>query len=361
MTENLRQFAANFAEIFFDAEKKRSTLHSKLHVECIVAFVFNGFIAFSIFTGSGRSCADLSILLILTPPIARAATTPAAKKPEFVEKFIRVSSNQKSKTFAFVFYRAPIERRDYTCKYYLIAKAFSPRHNAGAWMNKPLYIASLLFASGMTVMSAESWPMFRGGPALLGVSASPDLPAHPKLLWTFKTAGPVKSSAAIADGRVVIGSNDGNIYALDLANGKKIWAFKTGGAVESSPLVLDGRVFVGSADDSLYALDAATGKLLWKYETGDKILGSPNWVKSGGTNWILDRQLRFQTALRERRRRQGRSGLMKAAITSTARRRSPTARPPSADATPCCTSFHSRTASKSRKWRRARMWQARSR
>ena len=130
------------------------------------------------------------------------------------------------------------------------------------------------------------WPMFRGGPALAGVAGG-GLPERLDLLWTFKTAGPVKSSAAIVQDRVFIGSDDGNLYALALADGKKVWDFKTGGAVESSPLVLEGKVFVGSSDAFLYALEAATGKLVWKYETGDKILGGPNWVKSGEKTWVL--------------------------------------------------------------------------
>ena len=113
------------------------------------------------------------------------------------------------------------------------------------------------------------------------------LPDHLKLLWTFKTAGPVKSSAAISGNQAVIGSNDGYIYALDLAHGQKLWSFKTAGPVESSPLITDGKVFAGSTDAFLYALDATTGKLLWKYETGDKILGSPNSIKSHGETWIL--------------------------------------------------------------------------
>ena len=72
------------------------------------------------------------------------------------------------------------------------------------------------------------WPMFRGSPALTGIAAG-HLPERLDLLWTFKTGGPVKSSAAIVQDRVFIGSDDGNLYALALADGKKVWAFKTGG------------------------------------------------------------------------------------------------------------------------------------
>ena len=75
--------------------------------------------------------------------------------------------------------------------------------------------------------------MFHGGPALDG-KAGGDLPDELKLLWTFKTGGAIKSSAAIVAGRVYIGSNDGHVYALDAASGEKVWAFKTEGEVEAT-------------------------------------------------------------------------------------------------------------------------------
>ena len=135
---------------------------------------------------------------------------------------------------------------------------------------------------------AEDWPMFRGNPALTGI-AQGSLPAKPELLWSFKTQGPVRSSAAIVAGRVFVGSDDGYVYGLDAINGRQHWSFKTGDAVESSPLVLDGRVFVGSSDGYLYALDATNGTPLWKYKTDDKILGAPNWCSSptNDLKWIL--------------------------------------------------------------------------
>src|SRR3974390_1564378 len=105
------------------------------------------------------------------------------------------------------------------------------------------------------------WPMFRGGAGLPGLAAGGrSLPL--RLLWTFKTGGPVKSSPAVVGERGFIGSEDGRLYGLTLGDGQKVWAFKTGGGIESSPLVLEARVYVGSSDAFLYALDAATGKLV---------------------------------------------------------------------------------------------------
>ena len=74
--------------------------------------------------------------------------------------------------------------------------------------------------------------MFRGGPALAGVAAG-SLPERLELLWTFKTGGPVKSSAVIAGDKVFVGSNDGQVHALGLDSGREVWAFKAGSAVQA--------------------------------------------------------------------------------------------------------------------------------
>src|SRR6185436_11088054 len=107
---------------------------------------------------------------------------------------------------------------------------------------------------------SADWPMFRGQPALTGVAGG-QLPAKLSLLWTFKTKGPVKSSAAIVGNRVYVGSGDKQVYAINLADGKPVWNFPTEGPVDSSPLVLGELVFVGSSDAYLYALNADTGTL----------------------------------------------------------------------------------------------------
>ena len=123
-----------------------------------------------------------------------------------------------------------------------------------------LLLGFLLPHSAACAPAPDRWPMFRGEPALTGVAAG-SLPSELALLWKFKTGGPVKSSAALENGRVYIGSDDGQLYALQLSDGHKLWTCKTEGSVESSPLVLSNRVFVGSTDGFLYCVDAADGAL----------------------------------------------------------------------------------------------------
>jgi outer membrane protein assembly factor BamB len=124
--------------------------------------------------------------------------------------------------------------------------------------------------------AAADWPMFHGGPSHNGGGTGSPVLA-PTLLWNYTTGGGVYSSPAIVGGVVYIGSEDGNVYALNAANGLRIWNYSTGGDVESSPAVINGVVYIGSEvpDGSngyvgdVYALNAANGSKLRNYTTGN--------------------------------------------------------------------------------------------
>ncbi len=107
--------------------------------------------------------------------------------------------------------------------------------------------------------------MFRNDSAHSGVYSGDGVPVLHGVLWTFATHGEVNSSAAVVDGSVYIGSNDGNLYAIDQKTGAKKWSFATNSRVASSPAVADGVVYFGSYDGFFYAVDASTGKLKWKF------------------------------------------------------------------------------------------------
>jgi outer membrane protein assembly factor BamB len=68
------------------------------------------------------------------------------------------------------------------------------------------------------------------------------------------------------DHYVYIGSDDGNLYALDAASGDLVWKFTTGGSIRSSPTWNNGMVYFLSADTYVYALNASDGSLAWKYQ-----------------------------------------------------------------------------------------------
>jgi outer membrane protein assembly factor BamB len=106
---------------------------------------------------------------------------------------------------------------------------------------------------------------FRGGLARTGDYPVSGLPALGGVRWTFATKGPVRSSPVVADGVLVVGSDDGHVYALDPATGAERWRFATGAPVQASATIAGGRVFIGSQSGWLHALDLATGKEAWKW------------------------------------------------------------------------------------------------
>ena len=93
--------------------------------------------------------------------------------------------------------------------------------------------------------------------------------------WMFETGGSVISSPAIgSDGTLYMGSNDGNLYAVN-PGGRLKWKFQTEGAVHSRPAIAsDGTIYIGSFDHYVYAVNP-NGSLKWRFPTGAEVNASP--------------------------------------------------------------------------------------
>ncbi len=96
----------------------------------------------------------------------------------------------------------------------------------------------------------------------------------------FGTGGPLYSSPVIKDGKLIIGSYDGKVYALDKGNlNTVIWTYDngSGGAAGfySSPTVNGKFIYLGCNDGKMYTLDLNSGGLLWTFNTGAQIKSSP--------------------------------------------------------------------------------------
>jgi hypothetical protein len=101
------------------------------------------------------------------------------------------------------------------------------------------------------------------------------------LKWKYTTNGDVICSPAALGGVVYVGSDDGNVYALDALTGTLKWKSLLGGSVSDTGLAISGGViYAGSWNDNIYALDASTGAVKWSYKTGDRITAAPA-VSSG--------------------------------------------------------------------------------
>src|SRR5438093_11630368 len=110
-----------------------------------------------------------------------------------------------------------------------------------------------------------------------------------KLKWAFGFPGDVAADAqpTVVGGRVFVGSQSGNVYALDASTGCIHWYFPAAASVRAAVTI--GRVetnsqsrdvaFIGDRAGNVYAVEAAKGTLLWKTKVDDhpvaRVTGSP--------------------------------------------------------------------------------------
>ncbi|MDP3878960.1 MAG: PQQ-binding-like beta-propeller repeat protein [Dehalococcoidales bacterium] len=118
---------------------------------------------------------------------------------------------------------------------------------------------------------------------LMGIPGIPQPPPQSGFLWGIKIGGTGSSSPAIANGTLYAGS-DNRLVAVDLEKHQRIWEFEADSTIRSSPAVTDTAVFVGSEGGIFYAIDAASGEKLWDIPFANQIVSSPAVVN--GTIYI---------------------------------------------------------------------------
>jgi eukaryotic-like serine/threonine-protein kinase len=128
-----------------------------------------------------------------------------------------------------------------------------------------LLAVSLALAVPVPAAWADA-PMFAGGPTHAGAfGAGPRALDRPA--WIFHTDGRFIGSPAVAGGLLFIGSTNGSLYAVHVADGRQAWKVATGGRICATPAVAGGLVYVTSYDGNVYAFDAANGKQRWRFAT----------------------------------------------------------------------------------------------
>ncbi len=93
--------------------------------------------------------------------------------------------------------------------------------------------------------------------------------------WNFTSEGECVGSPLVYCGVLYYGTLDRRLYAIDIARGRMLWNFPARGWIEGGPCAADGRVYFGSLDKSLYAIDAALGIQRWETPLDGPISAPP--------------------------------------------------------------------------------------
>lgn len=122
---------------------------------------------------------------------------------------------------------------------------------------------------------SPGWESFRGNDKNTGCVPQPiDIPN--KLLWSFDTKKPLKSSPVIAQGVLFIGSLDKRLYFVDAITGENLGSHKISTSISTSSCVGESLLYFAcdEGDETFFALNLLTGDRLWEKKLGD-ISSSP--------------------------------------------------------------------------------------
>jgi len=158
-----------------------------------------------------------------------------------------------------------------------------------------------------------STPVFSGGKVFMSVGQDPDSrqgvghtycidPANrgditeSGRVWQYDKISRSISTAAVADGLVYISDFRGILHCLDAGTGKPYWTFDMLAPVWGSPLVADGKVCVGDQDGDVAILK--TGKEMAKVaeiDMGNAVCSTP--VPANGVLYIMTNSQLYAIAL----------------------------------------------------------------
>lgn len=120
-----------------------------------------------------------------------------------------------------------------------------------------------------------------------------------KLIWYFTTDNTIASSAAVGTDTVYFGSWDNKFYAVDIKTGEEKWRQQLGSQVYyapagSSPIYYQGKVIISTPAGKVFAFDGRTGEQLWEVSAASglstpvELSGAIVYNTTSGSVYALD-------------------------------------------------------------------------
>ncbi len=93
-------------------------------------------------------------------------------------------------------------------------------------------------------------------------------------LYRFAADGPILVPAGQFGNMAYLGSQDANVYALNINNGRMLWRYTAGQPISRELVALEQDVYVTAEGNGLTRLDRANGISLWRVPRGNQVLES---------------------------------------------------------------------------------------
>jgi outer membrane protein assembly factor BamB len=133
---------------------------------------------------------------------------------------------------------------------------------------------------------AYNWPTFHHGPGRQGYAANTTLStanaARLGVAWAANLYGAALDSPVVSYDSArhktlaYVGTEHGDLVAVDVSSGHIVWATWIGSPIRATPVVLNGAVYAGTFDSPrIYKLNASTGAIECSVAAPGEIEGSP--------------------------------------------------------------------------------------
>lgn len=96
-----------------------------------------------------------------------------------------------------------------------------------------------------------------------------------EILWRNEVGGDCWTGTTLADGKVIVGTSNGEVVALDAYTGQKQWSFVTVDVIRAPVIVAGSFVICGTMSGMLYSLSLSEGKPIDQRELDGAIKTSP--------------------------------------------------------------------------------------
>lgn len=160
------------------------------------------------------------------------------------------------------------------------------RDDKNHFLNVPVLYGGRIFIGG-----GHDWEMGIGPGSLFCIDptrrgdVSPELEDGPgkgkpnpnsAVVWQLPSFGRTMGLVAVHDGMVIAASFDGTLHCLDAGTGHPYWHHDLRGYVHGSPLIVDGKIYVGTEEGEMFVFALSKEKsLLFTNEFEGPVYASP--------------------------------------------------------------------------------------